>query len=313
MSYTEPVYWPTQRQVGCSKPRHTEVEVMEKLVRGRKRPYPPAPDYPKDLFAGTAWYYARYRVPYPQRLIDDLRRRACVTGSGRLLDLASGPGRVALLLAESFSEVWAVDQEPEMIEVGREEAMRKGLTNVQWVLGRAEEVKVSARSLELITIGEAFHRLDRTMVAERAMEWLAPSCSLAILGCFSILKGSEPWQRILRKVVRKWRPHSSESRSDSAECSRRSSTAKHDWEVLQPFGFENAGTYNFQYPYVWNLDSILGNLYSTSTLSRRILGGESRRFESVLRRALLAYDSRGVYKENLLFGYSLYKKPENTP
>ena len=54
------------------------------------------PDFPVDAFAGTATYYARYRVPYPAALLQDLLARAGLTGAGRLLDLPCGPGRIAL-------------------------------------------------------------------------------------------------------------------------------------------------------------------------------------------------------------------------
>ncbi len=265
-----------------------------------------APDFPKHLFAGTARYYARYRVPYPQDLIDDLWRRARITGKGRLLDLASGPGRVALPLAVFFSEVWAVDQEPEMIEVGREEAKQQGLTNVRWMVGRAEEVEASPGSFELITIGEAFHRLDQRLIAERAMEWLAPGCGLATLGCFSLMRGNEPWHDILREVVRKWTDHVPATRRASPKQSR---GKDHDRKVLKAFGFEDVATCYLPYPYVWTLDSILGNLYSTSNVSTRVLGDEADRFEADLRRALLGYDSSGRYPETLRFGYNLFRKP----
>ena len=121
---------------------------------------PLKPNYAADLFAGTADYYAAYRVPYPEALLNDLREKTMVTGKGRLLDLACGPGRVALPLAQNFAEVLAIDQEPEMIEVGKEEAKRRGTENIQWKVGRAEELELSNGSIELITIGEAFHRLD---------------------------------------------------------------------------------------------------------------------------------------------------------
>src|SRR5215813_11030659 len=54
------------------------------------------PDFPVDAFAGTAPYYVRYRVPYPAELLQDLVARASLTGKGRLLDLACGPGRVVV-------------------------------------------------------------------------------------------------------------------------------------------------------------------------------------------------------------------------
>jgi ubiquinone/menaquinone biosynthesis C-methylase UbiE len=80
-------------------------------------------EFSQDLFKGTARCYARYRAPPPRELLDDLLVRARIGEHGRLLDLACGPGRVALPVSPAFAEVWAVDQEPEMIAVGRDEAL----------------------------------------------------------------------------------------------------------------------------------------------------------------------------------------------
>ena len=264
---------------------------------------------PTNLFAGTAESYARYRVPYPHKLLDDLRHRTRITGEGRLLDLACGPGRVALPLATFFSEVWAVDQEPEMVEVGRMHAKRQGLTNVRWIVGRAEEVEAAPGSFELINIGEAFHRLDQRLIAERAMTWLAPGRGLATLGCFSLMHGHEPWHDILRGVVRRWTKRSATTRPTRTRPSPRPRGADHDREVLTAFGFEHVGAYDFPHPYVWTPDSILGNLHSTSNLSRRALGDQAERFDADVRRALLAYDTSGRYPETLRFGYSLFRTP----
>ena len=48
-----------------------------------------------DLYRGSAGYYDRYRLPYPEAMITDLIRRAGVSGRGRLLDLACGTGQLA--------------------------------------------------------------------------------------------------------------------------------------------------------------------------------------------------------------------------
>ena len=123
------------------------------------------PHFPPDAFAGTAPYYARYRVPYPRALMQDLVRRAGVTGEGRLLDLACGPGRVAFALAGSFREIWAIDLEPEMIEVGKQEAAQRGVSHIRWMVGKAEELTAPPAGFEMVSIGEAFHRLDQEIVA----------------------------------------------------------------------------------------------------------------------------------------------------
>ena len=174
------------------------------------------PVFPRDAFAGTAAYYLRYRVPYPQALLRDLVERAGVTGEGRPLDLACGPGRVALALASSFREVWAIDLDPEMIAVGQHEAAQRGVNTITWMVGKAEDLHAPPASFELITIGEAFHRLDQQLMATQALQWLSPGCCLASLGSDGVMAGKEPWQRLVDDIVRRWTSGVQPSR-DSAQ------------------------------------------------------------------------------------------------
>ena len=284
---------------------------MSRTDSGNSPGQPLSPDHPADLYSGTAEDYARYRPPYPDALLADLRQRAGVTGQGRLLDVACGPGRVALPLARCFSEVWAVDLEPEMISVGRVRAERQGLTNVRWMVGRAEDVEASPGSFELITIGEAFHRLDQPTIVTRAMTWLAPGGCLATLGCFSLMAGQETWHDVLRATVRPWTDRDGGSQPTSTPLSSRPRGAEHERGVLTGQAFRHVGTFDFPHPYVWTLDAIVGNLHSTSRFSRRALGHEAERFDAGVRRALLAFDSSGRYPETLRFGYSLFRTPES--
>lgn len=266
------------------------------------------PDFPEDAFVGTATYYAQYRVPYPKVLMDDLIQRTGISGQGRLLDLACGPGRIALVLASSFREVWALDLEPEMIEVGQEQAEQRGVTNIKWFVGKAEELEVEPASFELITIGEAFHRLDQRSVSRQALEWLAPGCCLITMGCYGITNGNEPWQRTVANIVRKWVARSS---SDDASSRRPKpgSGPDHDEQVFRDAGFEDVASYSFVERQDWTVESIIGNLYSTSRCSKTILGDNSGRFENDLKDALLGYNASGRYRENLRCGYTLGRKP----
>lgn len=268
----------------------------------------PIDDFGRGLFKGTAQFYARYRLPYPPEYLDNLRLRACITGGGRLLDLGCGPGRVTLPMSPFFREVWAVDLEPEMIEVGRKEAAKRGITNVRWIVGPAEEVKAAMDTFELITIGEAFHRLDRQTIAERGLTWLRPGCCLITMGCFGIATGSEPWQGLLRAAVNKWGKRISEVRATipQAEAPRGS---ERDEEVLTGAGYEDVESYDFRYPYMWTVESIIGNLYSTSNYSKRVLGNWAEQFEADVTRVLLDYDSSGHYPETVRFGYTVARKP----
>ena len=67
-------------------------------------------------FRSTAGFYSRHRVPYPVSLIAGLKADAGIGPDSAVLDLATGPGRLAL--APFVREVVAVDAEPEMIDEG---------------------------------------------------------------------------------------------------------------------------------------------------------------------------------------------------
>jgi SAM-dependent methyltransferase len=259
------------------------------------------PNLTPDAFVGTAEYYLRYRLPYPAAMLGDLRQRAGVTGRGRLLDLACGPGRIALDLAPRFAEVWALDLEPEMVAVARAEAERRGLANLRWLVGRAEDLAAPAGAFELITIGEAFHRLDQPLVARRCLEWLAPGGCLATMGGDGATVGPEPWQKAARDVVRRFVRHQSPGDGPPDLDDR--------GEGLRRAGFIDVAVYEFLVAHAWTVESIIGHLYSTSYGSKTQLGERAAAFEAGLTDALLAAEPSGRFRQEATFGYTFARKP----
>jgi len=272
--------------------------------------WPVVPRYATDLFAGTAEYYDKYRVPYPDAMLNDMMKRAGTTGEGRFLDLACGTGELALPLAPYFQEVWGVDQERDMIERARSKAARAGASNVRWIVGRAEDVDAPEDSVELVVIGNAFHRLDRSRVARCALDWLAPGRCMAIAGSSSLGTGKEEWQALARRVLARDRPpeQPAATTTPGATPGAAERMLSHQ-EVLTQAGFEEVEQYDFPTPHVWTLDSFVGYLYSTSFASKGSLGSSAESVEEELRRELLAYDPSGRYSETIDFYYILGRVP----
>ncbi|MFI9588166.1 class I SAM-dependent methyltransferase [Streptomyces sp. NPDC052236] len=94
-------------------------DISSRGTSGAVTPLPPG-----EIFAGTARYYARYRPPYPDELVD--RVAALVRPDGRVCDLGSGPGTVAIALAGPGIPVVALDPNPDMLDVGRRAAAECG-------------------------------------------------------------------------------------------------------------------------------------------------------------------------------------------
>jgi SAM-dependent methyltransferase len=260
----------------------------------------------RDAFAGAAEAYAQYRPPYPPRMLADLLERAGVP-SGDLLDLATGPGRIALDLAGSFERVVAIDLEPDMIAVARAAATRRGIENVTWHVGRAEDLDVPDASFDLITIGEAFHRLEQAVIAQRAMGWLRPGGCLATLGTDGRFSGDATWQASLREVRDRWLARSFPDGVGLWLPAR--GEGQEDREAtLRAAGFVDVDGRSFEEAVELDFDAILGFLSSTSVCSKRVLGPEFDAFEAELRAALEA-DGTGRYPEMLRLGYTLARKP----
>ncbi len=254
---------------------------------------------PATAFAGTATYYVRYRPPYPDEFLSDLRSHARTTGRGSLLDLACGPGRVAIPMAPHFNSVLAVDVEAEMIAGGKREASRRGVTNIAWRVGRAEDLQLPSNSVELITIGEAFHRLDQERILKLAVRWLEPRGALATLGAEPVWRGEEAWKRVLVEVVNKW--------TDQAL----GNPNERDWggpsDELRAAGLE-VGERESVVEWVWTCDSIIGFMFSTSIASRRVLGDKASNFEADLRGALLEVEPGDRFVSRQRFSFTLGMK-----
>ena len=258
-------------------------------------------------FAGAAAAYAKYRPPYPKALLGDLMARAVAAPRGGLLDLACGPGRVALDLAPGFETVWAVDLEPEMVEVGRREAARRGVGNITWIVGRAEDLAASPDAFDLITIGEAFHRLDQALVAQMALGWLRPGGGLATLGSEGMLAGRGAWQATVAQVAHRWTARAFPEGWAVARPGAQVGAGEYE-RLLRGVGFIDVESRSFEEPRDWTFEEIVGYLQSTSVCSRKALGGDFEGFETELRAALLDSGESPTFHETLSWGYTLGRK-----
>lgn len=265
-------------------------------------------NYSSDAFIGTADYYVRYRIPYPKVLLDDLIKRSNLPPQCKLLDLASGPGRISIPLAPYFSKVWANDAEPEMIAAGKREAGKAGIKNIEWLLGKAEELELESNSIDLITIGEAFHRLNQNTVSKLALDWLKPGSHIALIGCHSIFRGEKPWHKAVYDIVHKWTSHDSSNEGESSER-RKLREAKHYKLILEENGFMECNNYSFTIKHYWSAKSIIGYLYSTSVCSKRVIGDKSDEFEAEIKSALEKINKHDKFLDDIQCGYTLGKKP----
>lgn len=125
------------------------------------------------LFGGAAPHYVRGRLPYAPGLADAMAGALLLEGTGTLLDLGCGPGTVTIPLAPFYESAIGVDPDALMIKQARAQAALAGAANTRWILSRAEELRLPARSVRTITVAASFHWMDRPLVARMALSMLS--------------------------------------------------------------------------------------------------------------------------------------------
>lgn len=74
-----------------------------------------------------------------------------------IADLGAGDGNFSLLLAQQAQRVIAVDNSEKMLEVGREQAARLGLGNIEFRAGDMEGLPVDADSVDVAFFSQSLH------------------------------------------------------------------------------------------------------------------------------------------------------------
>lgn len=261
-----------------------------------------------DLYQGTAMYYDVYRLPYPTSLFTHLVAATHLSGHGRLLDLACGTGQLAFPLSPHFAEVWAVDQESDMIETVRAKATESGLSDLRPVVSSAEMLDARPGYFELTVVGNAFHRLERDVAARRILTWLAPGGHLALCWSSSPWVGEAGWQRSLAATLNRWqRELGAEQRTPAGPD--RARRRRSDLDVLSAAGFEVLGRHAFTAEHSWSLAELAGHIRSTSFLPPAVLGDRAAAFDTDLAAGLRPHAEGGVFTETVSFAYDLARKP----
>jgi len=271
------------------------------------RPVSETAKYDLTLYEGTAWYYSRYRPVYPPSLVRILRERFRLDGTGRLLDLGCGPGPVAIALAHLFDQVVAMDPDDAMRAEGERIARERGVSNIEWRFGGSKDLSPALGQFRLVTMGNSFHWMDRARTLEALYDLVTDGGGIAVVGEGAPITPPPmtPWRAAINTVLKRYlghRPLPWEQQGPSPEDLHEAYIARSR--------FRDLTSYQESFDIEWTIDSMIGNLYSTSFCSRRVLGDRVDAFERHLRAAILAVEPSGILRGEPpeFFAYMAWKR-----
>jgi len=114
----------------------------------------------RDQFTRTAQVFGDFAVASRVAEAERLARMVRVTSSDRGVDLASGPGTLALRFARHVRWICALDLTPAILDRARNSAAEQGLRNVAFALGDAQAVPFADGSLDIAVTSYSLHHMS---------------------------------------------------------------------------------------------------------------------------------------------------------
>lgn len=244
------------------------------------------------VFTGLVDEYLRYRPRYPKTFLNELLDVFHADSTGRLLDLGCGPGTATLDMRHRFREVIGVDPNKDMHQAACQQKEMYQATNVDFRLMRAEDINEKLGKFQLITCVSAFHWMDRRQVLQKSLELLNEGGGIAIWGMGSFWARREKWQEIMIDIVKKYL---GPERQGSELMNRKPSHQI----IVREEGFRNVEMLKFPIIQTWNLEKIMGYLYSSSFAAKELFGDKLPMFDQEVREALRAFSPDDHFEDHV--------------
>ncbi|HEX9979261.1 MAG TPA: class I SAM-dependent methyltransferase [Flavobacterium sp.] len=193
----------------------------------------------KDYFSDVASDYASYRPHYPPEMIGYIV--SFVDEKLKALDVATGNGQVAALLADHFKEVFATDISTAQLA----DAVQK--VNIIYKCESAEETGFPNNTFDLITVAQAIHWFDFDKFYKEVYRILKPKGIFAILG-YDLLSTNPETDKIIRHYYNNilgdyWHPE------------RRYLDEQY---TTIPFPFDEIPVKRFRNEFIWSFEQLEG-------------------------------------------------------
>ncbi|MFY9641574.1 MAG: methyltransferase domain-containing protein [Rhodomicrobium sp.] len=150
-------------------------------------------------FAAAASHYLAGRPAYAERLILRIVQKLPLGAADAVMDLGCGPGQLAILFAPYVGSVLAIDPSAEMLEIARHAAGEAA--KIRFKPGSSFDIGPELGTFKLVTIGRAFHWMDRSDTLQRLDGMVAKGGAVALFADSHPKHRANSWVEPYRQII----------------------------------------------------------------------------------------------------------------
>ncbi len=136
----------------------------------------------RQVFTRAADAYAARKAVVDQISHQFMLKLSGVKSTDRVLDVATGPGFIAMLFAERAKEVIGVDLTPAFLAKAQANSAERGLHNIRFREADVENLPFADGSFDIVTCHKALHHFSRALKALSEMHRVLKRSGRLVLG-----------------------------------------------------------------------------------------------------------------------------------
>ncbi|MEL7204832.1 MAG: class I SAM-dependent methyltransferase [Pseudomonadota bacterium] len=234
--------------------------------------------YKPDRFDQAVDHYVSARSRYAPALINWLADDTRIAGKA-VLDLGCGPGFLANALAPKAGAALGLDPSPNMIAAARIDAA----PNARFEIGSSEDLSHVEAPVQLVTMGRAFHWMDRAQTLKELEPLLAQDGTIALINDSVAKIPMNAWWHAFQAVGKRYAVMDDYNQHRASEA-----WVPHE-QVLAASAFSDLRRISVFQQHSWTFERLIRHTYSRSATTEALLGEQMPAFEDEAREVLAPF------------------------